>query len=218
MNHVYVLRWKILFRYCMRWGLLPPTRKIRECPWKKLYIQVFAHIFILSSFFLVHVFIIGCFVVEHFGGVAWMAYLIFILFETALELFNVASLIIVWILSFFLSLCKRDGEDMVELVRNCQNEFKEYYIQMQAAKRSQAPHPSQVRPCTTVCAPWLSQLLNFFFFCGGVELKLIYKRFRVCLFLRLNPVQTHWNVKFQFEGANMKALYFCFHVVVGLNA
>lgn len=39
---------------------------------------------------------------------------------------------------------QRDGEDMVELVRNCQNEFKEYYIQMQAAKRSQAPHPSQV--------------------------------------------------------------------------
>ncbi|XP_061341750.1 F-box protein SKIP31 isoform X2 [Gastrolobium bilobum] len=62
--------------YCMRWGLLPPTRKLRERPWKKLYIQ-------------------------------------------------------------------RDGEDMVELVRNCQNEFKEYYIQMQAAKRSQTPHPSQ---------------------------------------------------------------------------
>jgi len=39
---------------------------------------------------------------------------------------------------------QRDGEDMVELVRNCQNEFKEYYIQMQAAKRSQAPLPSQV--------------------------------------------------------------------------
>ncbi|XP_057758740.1 F-box protein SKIP31 isoform X1 [Arachis stenosperma] len=64
--------------YCMRWGLLPPTRKLRECPWKNLYIQ-------------------------------------------------------------------RDGEDMVELVRSCQNEFKEYYIQMQAAKRSQAPHPSQVK-------------------------------------------------------------------------
>lgn len=64
--------------YCMRWGILPRTRKIRECPWKELYIQ-------------------------------------------------------------------RDGEDMVELVRNCQNEFKEYYIQMQAAKRSQAPHPSQLK-------------------------------------------------------------------------
>ncbi|KAJ1396824.1 Herpesvirus UL92 [Sesbania bispinosa] len=64
--------------YCMRWGLLPPTRKLRECPWKKLYIQ-------------------------------------------------------------------RDGEDMVELVRSCQNEFKEYYIQMQAAKRSQAPLPSQLK-------------------------------------------------------------------------
>lgn len=63
--------------YCMRWGLLAPTKKLRECPWKKLYIQ-------------------------------------------------------------------RDEEDMVELVRNCQPEFKEYYIQMQAAKRSQVPLPSQV--------------------------------------------------------------------------
>ncbi|KAK1562230.1 hypothetical protein Q3G72_008450 [Acer saccharum] len=33
---------------------------------------------------------------------------------------------------------------MVELVRNCP-EFKEYYIQMQAAKRSQAPLPSLIR-------------------------------------------------------------------------
>jgi len=39
---------------------------------------------------------------------------------------------------------QRDENDMVELVTSCQNEFKEYYIQMQAAKRSQAPHPSQV--------------------------------------------------------------------------
>ncbi|KAK6934076.1 F-box domain [Dillenia turbinata] len=63
--------------YYMRWGLLPPTRKLREFAWKKLYIQ-------------------------------------------------------------------RDEEDMVECVRNCPPEFKEYYIQMQAAKRSQAPLPSQV--------------------------------------------------------------------------
>lgn len=67
--------WQRLYR--MRWGLLPPTRKLRECPWKKLYIQ-------------------------------------------------------------------RDEEDMVDLGRNCPLEFKEYYIQMQAAKRSQAPLPSQV--------------------------------------------------------------------------
>ncbi|XP_021886858.1 F-box protein SKIP31 [Carica papaya] len=40
---------------------------------------------------------------------------------------------------------QRDEEDMVELVRNCPAEFKEYYIQMQAAKRSQAPLPSQVK-------------------------------------------------------------------------
>ncbi|OIT36994.1 PREDICTED: F-box protein SKIP31-like [Nicotiana attenuata] len=63
--------------YCMRWGLLLPTRKPRECAWKKLYIQ-------------------------------------------------------------------RDAEDMMEFVRNTPKEFKEYYIQMQAAKRSQAPLPSQI--------------------------------------------------------------------------
>ncbi|XP_078173216.1 F-box family protein isoform X1 [Carex rostrata] len=39
---------------------------------------------------------------------------------------------------------QRDNEDMIEFVRNCPVEFKEYYIQMQAAKRSQAPLPSQV--------------------------------------------------------------------------
>jgi hypothetical protein len=33
---------------------------------------------------------------------------------------------------------------MVEFVRNTPTEFKEYYIQMQAAKRSQAPLPSEV--------------------------------------------------------------------------
>lgn len=69
--------------YCMRWGLLPPTKKLRECAWKKLYIQ-------------------------------------------------------------------RDEEDMVEFVRNCPSEFKEYYIQMQAAKRSQAPLPSQVNDDRTI--------------------------------------------------------------------
>lgn len=39
---------------------------------------------------------------------------------------------------------QRDEEDMAEFVRNCPSEFKEYYIQMQAAKRSQTPLPSQV--------------------------------------------------------------------------
>ncbi|KAK9144067.1 hypothetical protein Sjap_003970 [Stephania japonica] len=39
---------------------------------------------------------------------------------------------------------QRDEEDMVEFVRNTPPEFKEYYIQMQAAKRSQTPLPSQV--------------------------------------------------------------------------
>ncbi|CAN1143925.1 F-box protein SKIP31 [Linum perenne] len=40
---------------------------------------------------------------------------------------------------------QRDEEDMVNLLRNCQPEFKPYYIQMQAAKRSQAPTPAQVK-------------------------------------------------------------------------
>ncbi|KAL8499553.1 hypothetical protein ACS0TY_022485 [Phlomoides rotata] len=39
---------------------------------------------------------------------------------------------------------QRDVEDMAEFVRNCPSEFKEYYIQMQVAKRSQAPNRSQV--------------------------------------------------------------------------
>lgn len=64
--------------YCMRWGLLPPSKRLCDCAWKKLYIQ-------------------------------------------------------------------RDEEDMVKLVRNCPPEFKEYYIQMHASKRSQAPLPSQVK-------------------------------------------------------------------------
>ncbi|KAL9427535.1 hypothetical protein AB3S75_029676 [Citrus x aurantiifolia] len=40
---------------------------------------------------------------------------------------------------------QRDKEDLAKLVRSCPTEFKEYYIQMQAAKRSQAPLPSQVK-------------------------------------------------------------------------
>ncbi|XP_077234769.1 F-box family protein [Tasmannia lanceolata] len=39
---------------------------------------------------------------------------------------------------------QRDQDDMIEFVRNTPSEFKEYYIQMQAAKRSQTPLPSQV--------------------------------------------------------------------------
>ncbi|GFP92538.1 F-box protein skip31 [Phtheirospermum japonicum] len=39
---------------------------------------------------------------------------------------------------------QRDEDDMTEFVRGCPSEFKEYYIQMQVAKRTQAPHPSQV--------------------------------------------------------------------------
>lgn len=39
---------------------------------------------------------------------------------------------------------ERDRADMIEFVRNTPVEFREYYIQMQAAKRSQAPLPSQI--------------------------------------------------------------------------
>lgn len=63
--------------YCLRWGLFPPTKKLREVSWKKLYFQ-------------------------------------------------------------------RDEEDIIQSVRNCQPEFKEYYFQMYSAKRSQAPLLSQV--------------------------------------------------------------------------
>ncbi|ESQ39663.1 hypothetical protein EUTSA_v10000968mg [Eutrema salsugineum] len=63
--------------YCIRWGIMPTTRRLRECAWKKLYID-------------------------------------------------------------------RDEKDMIELVRSCPADFKEYYIQMQAAKRSQAPLPSEM--------------------------------------------------------------------------
>ncbi|CAI0410176.1 unnamed protein product [Linum tenue] len=62
--------------YCMRWGILPPTKNLSQRAWKKLYIQ-------------------------------------------------------------------RDEEDIVNLLSNCPPEFKRYYVQMQAAKRSQTPNPSQ---------------------------------------------------------------------------
>ncbi|MCO5567134.1 hypothetical protein L7F22_020820 [Adiantum nelumboides] len=40
---------------------------------------------------------------------------------------------------------ERDKSDMIEFVRNTPVEFREYYIQMQAAKRSQAPLPEQIK-------------------------------------------------------------------------
>lgn len=39
---------------------------------------------------------------------------------------------------------QRDTDDMAEFVKHCPSDFKQYYIQMQAAKRSQAPLLSQV--------------------------------------------------------------------------
>lgn len=39
---------------------------------------------------------------------------------------------------------ERDEDDMIEWVRTAPSEFREYYIQMQASKRSQTPLPSQV--------------------------------------------------------------------------
>ncbi|KAE8661921.1 glycine-rich protein A3-like [Hibiscus syriacus] len=43
------------------------------------------------------------------------------------------------------ALIQRDEKDMIELFRNCPSEFKEYHIQMQAAKRGQTPSPSLVK-------------------------------------------------------------------------
>lgn len=40
---------------------------------------------------------------------------------------------------------ERDTADMVETLKNAPSEFREYYVQMQVAKRSQAPLPSQLR-------------------------------------------------------------------------
>ncbi|KAH7427800.1 hypothetical protein KP509_10G060600 [Ceratopteris richardii] len=40
---------------------------------------------------------------------------------------------------------ERDRADMIEFVRNTPVEFREYYIQMQAAKRSQAPILAQIK-------------------------------------------------------------------------
>ncbi|XVF52153.1 hypothetical protein PTKIN_Ptkin04bG0241900 [Pterospermum kingtungense] len=91
--------------YCMRWGLLPPT-KIRECAWKKLYIQ-------------------------------------------------------------------RDEEDMIELVRSCPSEFKEYYIQMQAAKRSQAPLPSQVKDDSLVLDKTVSDQVSMWKSSRGLTDKVV---------------------------------------------
>lgn len=40
---------------------------------------------------------------------------------------------------------------MIQLVRSCPTDFKEYYIQMQAAKRSQAPLAAQVTCASHSC-------------------------------------------------------------------
>lgn len=53
---------------------------------------------------------------------------------------------------------QRDEEEMVKFVRNCPSEFKEYYIQMQTAKRCQAPIPSQVNE---VCSIFITIYIHF---------------------------------------------------------
>jgi len=72
-------------------------------------------------------------------------------------------------LTFCAVIMQRDGEDMVELVRSCQNEFKEYYIQMQAAKRSQAPHPSQVMMETLVVWKYILIYLDPFSYLKNLD-------------------------------------------------
>jgi hypothetical protein len=48
------------------------------------------------------------------------------------------------------SFVQRDEDDMIEWVRTAPTEFREYYIQMQASKRSQTPLPSQVTNITAL--------------------------------------------------------------------
>lgn len=69
---------------------------------------------------------------------------------------------------------QRDEEDMVEFVKNCPVEFKEYYIQMQAAKRSQAPLPSQVNMslCHLILLPRYSVFMLRFQFMPSVQVPL----------------------------------------------
>ena len=50
---------------------------------------------------------------------------------------------------------------MVEFVRYTPTEFKEYYIQMQAAKRSQAPLPSEVTTTFRLFVLSLHLCVNF---------------------------------------------------------
>ncbi|KAJ7554098.1 hypothetical protein O6H91_06G124600 [Diphasiastrum complanatum] len=48
---------------------------------------------------------------------------------------------------------QRDKADMTEFVRNTPPDFREYYVQMQAAKRSQPPLPSQIKDDMWVVDP-----------------------------------------------------------------
>ncbi|XVF13770.1 hypothetical protein REPUB_Repub08aG0236100 [Reevesia pubescens] len=68
---------------------------------------------------------------------------------------------------------QHDEEDMIELVRNCSSEFKEYYIQMQAAKRSQAPNPSQVKDDSIILDKTVSDQVSMWKSSRGLTDKIV---------------------------------------------
>ncbi|KAL8162615.1 hypothetical protein V2J09_014104 [Rumex salicifolius] len=105
MNHVAAddTLWRRL--YCLRWGLLPPTKRLRECAWKTLYIG-------------------------------------------------------------------RDEEDLFQSSSNCQPEFKEYYIQMHTAKRSEAPLLSQVNDDQVIVDKTVSDQIDIWKSSKGLNDKL----------------------------------------------
>eukprot|EP00270_Netrium_digitus_P019681 TRINITY_DN7824_c0_g2_i1.p1 TRINITY_DN7824_c0_g2~~TRINITY_DN7824_c0_g2_i1.p1 ORF type:complete len:230 (-),score=69.99 TRINITY_DN7824_c0_g2_i1:311-910(-) len=55
---------------------------------------------------------------------------------------------------------ERDGADMREFVRNTGSEFREYFVQMQAAKRSRAPLPEQVEDDLVMVEASLAELIQ----------------------------------------------------------
>lgn len=80
-----------------------------------------------------------------------MLYVFFSFFKSTVPIDNGCFLLFILRLKFVAHVVyrlQRDEEDMRLFVRTCPAEFKEYYIQMQVAKRSQAPHLSQVKMIT----------------------------------------------------------------------
>ncbi|KAF3488443.1 hypothetical protein F2Q69_00055371 [Brassica cretica] len=189
--------------YCIRWGLMPSTRMLRECAWKKLYIDRdekdmielvrscptdFKEYYIqmqaakrsqapLAAQMVDDQIVLDKTVLDKVSmwkkskGLPDKAVVghvclgtkcdyhqiddVFICQETGNYVMTTArKYCIRWGLmpsTRMLRECAwkklyidRDEKDMIELVRSCPTDFKEYYIQMQAAKRSQAPLAAQM--------------------------------------------------------------------------